>query len=109
MNKLTNYQSDLVDQAEEIIDTLSTKNHLKYQVRTYIDRLCATGEGKEVLKHFITVYKSHTRKYMRNKYIQRLYYFQDIILDANKIEYEYYSRHNRHNEWIKVERIRNNK
>jgi len=108
MNKLTNYQNKLIEQVEDIINTLSIKNHIVYQVRTHIDRLCATGEGKEVLEHFLTVYNTHKRKYVRDKYIKRLYYWDNFILDANKIEYQYYSRCNRHKAWNKVQTVRYN-
>ena len=108
MSKLTNYQIDLIKQANKYVSTLTVKNHLVYQVRTHIDRLCATGKGNEVLEHFVGIYKTEKRKYMRNKYITKVYYFQNIIVDANKIQYEYYSRCNRYKEWNKVKTIRFN-
>lgn len=108
MSKSTNYQNKLIAQVEKIIDTLTVKNHIVYQVTTHIDRLCATGEGTEVLEHFLMVYKSHKRKYRRDKYLKRLYYWNNNILDANKIEYQYYSKCNRHREWNKVQTVRFN-
>jgi hypothetical protein len=99
---------DLISEANSILSTLTSKNHLKYQVRTHIDSVCATGEGKEVLEHFISIYKSHKRKYVRNKYLTKLYYFQNIIVDANLIKYKYYSKCNRHKEWKPVLTVRFN-
>ena len=101
---------DLITEAKAILSKFTVKNHLIYQVTTHIDRLCATGKGNEVLEHFVGIYKAEKRKYMRNKYITKVYYFQNIIVDANKIQYEYYSRCNRYKEWNKVKTIRfNNK
>lgn len=108
MNKLTNYQNKLIKQASNILDTLTVKNHLVYQVRTHIDRLCATGEGKEVLEHFVHTYTTKKPKYLRDRYLKKLYYYENKIIDANIINYEYYSRCNRHKEWNKVLTVRFN-
>jgi len=102
---------DLIAKANDIISTLTVKNHLVYQVRTHIDRVCATGEGKEVLQHFTEYYYRIRKRYSRdqsNKKLLKIFYFNNIILDANQIQYEYYHKANRHNEWTKVKKITHN-
>jgi hypothetical protein len=102
---------DLVKEANKFISQLTIKNHIVYQVRTHIDRVCATGEGVEVLEHFVNFYSTNKEKYSRdrhNKKLLRLYYFNNMIIDANQIQYEYYHKANRHNEWTKVKKITHN-
>jgi len=99
---------DLITEAEKFIDRLTIKNHIVYQVRTHIDRLQRTGTGKEVLEHFIDLDQQYKGKHARLRMFARVYYYDGIILDANKIKYEYYNKANRHNQWTKVKRITHN-
>jgi hypothetical protein len=99
---------DLISEAQTMLSTLTAKNHIVYQVTTHIDRLQRTGEGKEVVEHFLSCIKSNKAKHVRQKYIKRVFYWDNVILDANLIKYEFYSRCNRHNEWTKVKRIAKN-
>ena len=101
----------LIKQAKKEVNQIKTAKHLVWQVRTHIDRLCATGEGKEVLQHFTEYYYRIRKRYSRdqsNKKLLKIFYFNNIILDANQIQYEYYHKANRHNEWTKVKKITHN-
>lgn len=94
MNKLTNYQIDLIERAKDkVCQFKSRNNHIILQVHTHIQSLQATGIGEEVLEHYV---KTH------NKKLTRVYYFEGEVYDFTDLETDRYSRLNRHNKWVQV-------
>ena len=86
----------LIKQAKKEVNQIKTAKHLVWQVRTHIDRLCATGEGKEVLEHFL----KFRRKYRHGKKtINKVYYFEGVICDANNIKSEFYTYNKKDKKW----------
>ena len=96
---------DLITEAQSILDRLTVKNHLVYQVRTHIHRLQRTGIGKEVVQHFVTYHNEHKLKSTYLKRIRKVFYFENMIIDSNLFKYEYYNKANRQNRWNKVKKI----
>ena len=96
---------DLVTEAKKILSKLTVKNHLLYQVTTHIDRLQRTGEGIEVVEHFVTYHNEHKKKSTYLNRIRKVFYFENMIIDSNLYKYEYYNKANRHNTWNKVKKI----
>ena len=94
MNKLTNYQIDLISKVKEKLSRCHNRDHhIILQVHTHIQRLQATGKGAEVLEHYIA---------STNAELRHIYYWEDKILDFSEIKKTIYSRANRHKVWKKV-------
>ena len=70
-----------------------TRYHITDQVHAALDVYTATGEGIEILEHYI----SHDKDYLK-----RVFYFNGEVYDYNDHEVERWSRANRHNKWYKV-------
>lgn len=96
---------DLITEAEYYINRLTIKNHLVYQVTTHIDRLQRTGIGLEVVEHFVAFSKQHRNKSTYLHKLRKLFYFNNMIIDANLFKYEYWNKANRHNRWTSVKKI----
>lgn len=96
---------DLITEAETILNRLTVKNHLLYQVTTHIDRLQRTGKGKEVVEHFVAYHNEHKQKSTYLKRIRKVFYFENMIIDSNLFKYEYYNKANRQSRWNKVKKI----
>ena len=92
-----NNTDDLIKQALDKIDGLNTDNYIGYQIRQHIELYREKGIGREVLIHYL----EHDRLYIGHK----VFYYNGIIIDRNKMKYQFYSRANRHNEWLKVKKI----
>jgi len=88
---------DLIKKATEKVESINADNYLGYQIKQHIDLYRLTGLGKEVLEHYLT----HDRHYTSHK----VFYYNGIIIDRNVIKYQFYSRANRHNEWLRVQKI----
>jgi len=97
MNKLTNYQIDLIKRAKEKVSTFKSRsNHIILQVHTHIQSLQATGIGQEVLEHYVKT---------NNKKLTRVYYYEGKVYDFTNLETDRYSCINRHKEWVKVSKF----
>ena len=96
---------ELIKEAQRLVNKLTVKNHLLYQVTTHIDLVQRTGEGVEVLEHFVAFNQQYKNKSTYLNRMRKLFYCQGMILDANEFVYEYWNKANRHNRWTKVKRI----
>ena len=95
MNKLTNYQIDLISKVKEKLSRCHNRDHhIILQVHTHIQSLQATGIGEEVLEHWL--------QQKQLKYLDKVFYFEGKIYDFNNRWSQRYSKTNRHKKWQKV-------
>lgn len=88
---------DLIKKATEKVESINADNYLGYQIKQHINLYRSTGLGQEVLEHYL----QHDRHYVSHK----VFYYNGIIIDRNVIEYKFYSKANRHGEWLMVRKI----
>ena len=75
-------------------------HHIILQVHTALDLFTRTGKGKEILEHYL---EHHVR------YLDRVFYYNGRVYDFNNLKITRYSRANRNNEWVTVEKYYGNK
>ncbi len=84
----------IVKQAvNKLHDTRRQKAHIIPQVHAALDYYTATGEGIEVLEHYL----SHDKEYLK-----RVFYFNGKVHDYNNHDVERWSKANRHGTWFQV-------
>jgi len=84
MNKLTNYQTELIQKTYKTLHgkKRGRNHHLTVQVHTHIDLLQRTGKGAEVLEHY--------NRQNSNKNLHRVFYYEGKIYDFTDMEYDFY-------------------
>jgi|OM-RGC.v1.031040920 hypothetical protein len=70
--------------------TTRNDHHIVFQVLTHVERLQATGEGEEILEHYLA---------SKTWYLGRVFYYNGKIYDFNNMAIEKWSRANRHKSW----------
>ena len=100
MNKLTNYQIDLISKVKEKLSRCHNRDHhIILQVHTHIQRLQATGKGNEILEHYLD---------STNAQLNKIHYYEGKILDFTNRNVTMYSRANKGKTWKKVQRLHKN-
>tara|TARA_R110000782_G_scaffold183545_2_gene273819 strand:- start:199 stop:504 length:306 start_codon:yes stop_codon:yes gene_type:complete len=86
--------SDLVKAVKhKLKKTTRNDHHIVYQILTHVERLQATGEGEEILEHYLA---------NETWYLGRVFYYNGKIYDFNNMPVEKWSKANRHNLWFEV-------
>jgi hypothetical protein len=75
-------------------------HHIVLQIHTALDVFIRTGNGKEILEHYLI----HSVRYL-----DKVYYFRDKVYDFNEHEIEKWSRANRHKTWCRVDKYYHNR